>query len=153
MMDILHSILQSQSCSYYALNCIFFSQSIYPPKTIQSIQAFWTKAKKANNPQGSTQNSLSFQQQNNWRGPARKEANTDNGHHGALIFLCWKRVAVVRSWCSCSFGKISGWWTMEQLGEKTISSGRPEHLQFEACSNRQQLILKHNWFELQGVQL
>lgn len=72
--------------SYF--NCIWRTNS---PKTIQSIQAFWTKAKKVNTPQGSTQNSLNFQLGANWHGPARKR-RTDNGHHGALILLCWKRV-------------------------------------------------------------
>ena len=40
------------------------------------------------------------------------------------------------------FGAATRVLSRRFLEQKTISRGRPEHLQFEACSDRQQLILK-----------
>ena len=52
-------------------------------------------------------------------------------------------------------GKGSKPMLLEKIsGAETISTaGRPERLQFEAGSDRQQLILKHNRLELHKAQL
>ena len=82
--------------------------------------SFWTKAKKANRVPLKSRSTFSSETIG-LAVPLEKRQWTDNGDHGpALIFLCWKRVAVVRSCCSRSFGKISA-----DLELKTISTKLP----------------------------